>query len=150
MSESAAARTLPLAEASEPGGQGSPEAPTLPEPGPDGPEPGPEIPNGPLEPAGAPAAPRPEIQPDYSPQPEIPDVSPTPLPEIPRTPAVPPESPGGVPAVSLGVEAEALPRAGEVEAAGCDADVMDLYSQTSWRAEASGAAPVPGRSGYAP
>lgn len=130
MSESAAARALPLAEASEPGGPGNIEAPTLPEPGPDGPEPGPEIPNGPLEPDGAPAAPRPEISPDYSPQPEIPDVSPTPLPEIPRTPAVPPESPG--------VEAEALRRAGEVEAAGYDADVVDLYSQALRRTDASG------------
>ncbi len=80
----------------------SPEAPTLPEPAPDSPgipespAPQPESPEVPAGPEIDPARPTPEVQPGITPTPEITDIPPTTLPEIPQSPPSTPASPMGL------------------------------------------------------
>jgi len=146
----------------------SPEAPTFPEPVPDSPkipespatQPG--IPELPIEPEIDPVAPTPEIQPGYTPTPEITDIPPTTLPEIPQAPSTSPGSPMGwadakerryksdddpQPAATdwdadagrsgaFGQSATVMTRAEEMRGAGYYADALDLYTQALRQGEA--------------
>jgi len=72
-------------------GESDPAIPDSPE----SPTPQPEIPEMPTEPEIDPVSPAPEIQPGYTPTPEITDIPPTTLPEIPQAPPATPSAPLG-------------------------------------------------------
>lgn len=100
----------------------TPDAPTLPEPhpgypAPDVPDPEPEITDVPGDTDFEPASPQPEIQPGYTPTPEIPEISPQDSPEIPEVPQDTPLLP-----VNVSRESYALRKAATVRLEALDSE----------------------------